>query len=75
MRFYTSIAILSLLTISICVDFSLLAYGSTTLLHADTSSQLLAATQGEHGENKAPDPGAPRRQFYRSQELVTPQLS
>jgi hypothetical protein len=75
MRFHSSIILLSLLTIPLCVDSQLITSESTTLLQSNTSGQLLAVTQTQTDGNPPPDRRSSPKPFNRTEEMVTPQLS
>jgi hypothetical protein len=64
MRFYSSIILLSLVTISLSVNSQLMTKGSTLQFGSTPSDQLLAATQTEQEGYKRPHPGSPPRPIY-----------
>jgi hypothetical protein len=74
MRCYSSlIFLLSFLTISLSVDFRLIAYGSTDLPEPASFRQMLAA-QTQTRPNPTPDRGSKRRSFNQLQETGFPRL-
>jgi hypothetical protein len=71
MRTYTSIMLLSLLTISLCVDSQSRAYYSTASVQSATSRQLLSVKTQQEGNPRPP--GTRRREFFQFQESLTSQ--
>ncbi|HEY9890240.1 MAG TPA: hypothetical protein V6D37_00220 [Candidatus Sericytochromatia bacterium] len=64
MRFYSSIILLILATISLSANFQLLTKGITTQISSISSERLMAATQTEQEGYKRPRPASPPRPIY-----------
>lgn len=75
MRIYTSIFVLSLLTISSGFDSQIINHPSTKLLKSVNSSQQLSSVQTGEARQKSPSRGGPRRNFLPTQEISAPQIS
>jgi hypothetical protein len=74
MRLYTSIVLLSLVTILVPVDSQFVAYGSTPQLQPAAFGTQLTATQTQTDDNPSPDRGSNRRAFYHWQKIRTLQI-
>lgn len=69
MRIYTSILVVSFLTISLCFNSQIVANSSSTLLKSVTSSQILSSVKTGQSAPKSPASGESRRDFFQVQKI------
>ncbi len=70
MRIYTSILVVSILTISLSFNSQIVANSSSTLFKSVTSSQLLSLVKTGQSAPKSPASGESRRDFVQSQKIL-----
>ncbi|HBB31006.1 MAG TPA: hypothetical protein DC064_04190 [Cyanobacteria bacterium UBA9273] len=75
MRIYTSIILLSLLTISLSANSQIVANSSSKLLKSVTPSQLLSAVKTGQSGPKSPSGGEQRRDFFQGRQIPAPQIA
>ena len=75
MRIYTSILVVSFLTISLGFNSQIVATSSSTLFNSATSSQLLSLVKTGQSAPKSPSSGGARRDFFQSQKILNSQIA
>ena len=75
MRIYTSIIVLSVVTLSLSANSQIPSHSSVTLLKSANSTQLLSLVKTGEAGPQSPSPGGQRRDFFQAEQMTPPQIS